>query len=213
MKSLLIVNILAWVIIASTQASYAASVDSASSTDSLSRPASYASGGGDSINWTNDSGTAVQQSKVLMDINRQLMLGAISPAEATELKGQLDRINASESWYKSFNSAVPQDIANSNATKLSQLSAQVLAKKPLSASSVSALNEDIDQLISRGLASNHISSSQAANYYMRLAELESGLQGDLQNGMQGGQSSSTASLLQLKADLTGKGIPLRGVSR
>jgi hypothetical protein len=198
MKSLVLVSIIASLVIASTQASFAASSDSS--------VVSYASGGGDSINWTNNSGTIVQQGKVLMDINRQLMSGAISPSEATELKGQLDRINASEAWYKSFNSAVPQDISTANAAKLSQLSAQVLNKKQLAPTNVSALNQDIDQLINRGLAANHISSSQAANYYMRLAELESGMQGDKQNGAQGGQSTSTASLFQLKADLISKGV-------
>src|SRR5580700_5816115 len=50
------------------------------------------------------------QKQVLIKVNSALTHGTISVAEATDLKGQLDSLGESESWYQTLDKPVPQEV-------------------------------------------------------------------------------------------------------
>ena len=62
---------------------------------------------GHPIDWIHQVGTDELQQSVLMQINAALANGCLSATEASHWKRDLNNINAQESWYKSFDTAVP----------------------------------------------------------------------------------------------------------
>ncbi len=160
----------------------------------------------DSLKSTHQKGTSDLQQKVLMKINQHLVDGWISPAVASQLKSQLNNVNASESWYRSFNEPIPASLIEKNNQALAEMSKAMVSKQKVSVASDNALHEDVDQLISRNLAGNHISSSQAEKYYQRLAEIESNLESAKSNNESSVDQSKAFSktLDQIKSELSGK---------
>jgi hypothetical protein len=171
--------------------------------ESASPSAYYASDAAGSLKTMQQPGTGDLQEKVLMKINQQLAQGSLSPAQASALKTQLNHINATESWYKSFGTAIPKAVLDNNNQSLTEMSASITHKQQISLASENALHEDVDQLISRNLATNHISSSQAEKYYLRLAEIESNLETAKNSGLTAQQTSiMNSSLTQMKSELS-----------
>jgi hypothetical protein len=148
-------------------------------------------------------GTAELQAKTLMQINQELTQGSLSPGEASELKTQLDKVNAGESWYRSFNSPIPAAVTDKSKVQIAAINSALLRKPQAPSVTENALHEDVDQLISRALAGNRISSSQAERYYLRLAEVESNLQSAKSNhGLSADQSIAiNKTIKQMKDEL------------
>lgn len=158
-----------------------------------------------SLRSTHQPGTAALQEKALMKINQQLSQGSLSPAQASELKTKLNNVNATESWYKSFNTPIPASVLVTNKELIAHIDSDLKQKPQTSIATANALHEDVDQLISRKLASNSISSSQAEKYYMRLAEIESTMESAKAAGGLSNEQSRVVKngLTQIKTELTG----------
>jgi len=123
-------------------------------------------------------GTGKLQLQVLIQINQALSRGAITAAEASNLKEQLNGWNDKESWYTSLHEPIPASLVQENTRLLTAMSADLTKEHPLkqAPSSADAIHTKIDELISGALARNKITSSQAERYYSRLAEIESNIE-------------------------------------
>lgn len=155
----------------------------------------------------NEKGTAPLQEKVLMQINEGLVNGSLSIEDASQFKDQLNKLNEKESWYKSLNSPIPSSVTEKSTMLLTELSQKLQQRKPqLLARTDSALHADIDELVSKGLTHDHISSGEAEAYYLRLAQIESSLESSKRNPAPLSDQSSelNKNLHELKSELTHK---------
>ena len=151
-------------------------------------------------------GTGELQDKVLMQINGGLVNGWLSPFEAGQYKNQLNKLNEQESWYKSLNNSIPNALTEKNKILLNEMSRKLQPKPLVSASTKTALHADIDEMISKALARNYISDSQAQSYYLRLAQIESNLESTKLNsvGLSDQAAATNKKLHDLKSELTHK---------
>ena len=161
---------------------------------------------GHPIDWVRQIGTDKQQNDVLMQINSGLVNGSISPAQASQFKDELNKINDKESWYKSFNTAIPANLKQENVSLLNQISSKLKPQATKSAATQVALHGDVDELIGSALAKNHISSGQAESYYLRLAQLESNIESTKNNPATPSSEiiDTNKQLAQLKSELLRK---------
>jgi len=151
------------------------------------------------------SDTSELQDRVLRKINEALSRGSISTVEATNFKEQLNNLNNTESRYRSLNLAIPTEVVQQNTQLLSELSLKLEQRLPIKPeiSGADTLHVEIDDLISRALAQDKITSLQAEKYYSQLAQIESNLE-NLRSDQSRFPSESAALSLKLgslKADL------------
>lgn len=151
-------------------------------------------------------GTGNLQYKVLVQINEALVNGAISSADAADLKRQVDVLSDSESWYKSVSSAIPSSVVEKNTQLLNALSEKIQSQSQPKLQSVprtaNSLHNDIDDLIGHALAHDYITSSQAEKYYLRLAQLESTIENSkIDPSLTKQQETAEQQLAQLKSEL------------
>ena len=131
---------------------------------------------GKAVQFQDQQGTAELQEKLLTKINDGLVNGSLSPAEASQLKIQLNKLNDQEAWYKSFNTEIPSEVILKDTEVLHESIRNLQPKSAVTAHTETALHGDIDELIGKALANNHITSGEAEKYYLRLAQLESNLE-------------------------------------
>jgi hypothetical protein len=164
--------------------------------DSISQP----------IHQPREQGTGKLQGQVLMQINDGLINGWLSPSSASQYKSELNKLNDTESQYTSLNSTIPATLTEKNTAVLNQMAQQIHPRELQSVSTKNALHTDIDELISKALASNHISSGQAEAYYLRLAQAESNLESTKKNsqGASEQKAATDKSLEDLKSELLRK---------
>jgi len=157
------------------------------------------------VNQSNQKGTEELQEKVLMQVNQGLVNGWLSAADAAELKSRLNKLSDNESWYRSMNSAIPASVTATNTRLLNEMSNKLQPKVHQTAGAKNALHSDIDDLIGNKLASNHISSSDAEKYYLRLAQIESNVENSKDNPASSGYDAVVSKeLRQLKSELIRK---------
>jgi hypothetical protein len=154
----------------------------------------------------NQQGTGDLQEKVLMQINEGLFNGSLSASNASQFKNQLNKLNDQESWYKSLNSPIPATLAQKNTVLLNEMMQRLQPKPVESAKTENALHSDIDELVSKALARNHISSGEAEKYYLRLAQIESNIESTKKDPADLGNVSAAThrDLSQLKSELLHK---------
>ena len=115
---------------------------------------------------TNAQDTIILQQQALKKINRALSRGSLTPEEASDFKEQLNDIGAKETWYKSLAFPVPAELIKADIEKIESLNTAVSKNSKLSLNTSQASDDthsDIHKLISRALANNKISNSQAEN--------------------------------------------------
>jgi len=157
------------------------------------------------LNWEDRQGSKELQEKVLMRINQAVVEGTLSAADAAELKSRLNQVSDQESWYKTENTEIPAQVTESNTKVLGELNTKIASVPRLSADAENALHTDIDEMISKALAKNHISSSDAEKYYMRLAQVESNIENARRSQTLSTQwTSLAADLRTLKTELQPK---------
>ncbi len=148
-------------------------------------------------------GTGKLQQQVLIQINDGLINGWLSAAAASQFKSELNKLNDTESQYVSLNSQIPQDLIDRNTLILNEMRRDIYPRTVKSATTTNSMHSDIDELISKALASNHITSGQAESYYLRLAQAESNLESTKEGsaGFSAEREATDKTLQQLKAEL------------
>jgi hypothetical protein len=149
-------------------------------------------------------GTSELQLKVLKEINHDLQAGSLTPEEASDYKGELNKINDSESGYQSVGHLIPMPLVEKNTREIQEIGAKLHRALPLKTSGSNALHYDVDDMIARALAKNKISSSEAERYYLRLAQIESNLESAKNDKASGRYNAAEMdkSLAQLRAELS-----------
>jgi hypothetical protein len=151
------------------------------------------------LNFASQSGTDELQTKVLTKINNGLVQGWLSPAEASQFKTKLNAVNNLESWYKSFNDPIPNALIQHDTALLNELASALQPRVVPSPNVVSGQHTDVQALIDNALAKNQISSNQAQQYFMRLAQIESDLQST--SAVSGQSALANQNLQDLKTEL------------
>jgi hypothetical protein len=158
----------------------------------------------DPLNFSAQHGTSELQLKVLKEINHDLQSGSLTPEEASDYKAELNKINDSESGYQSIGHLIPMPIVERNTIDLQVMGAKLHRATPLKTSGSNALHYDVDDMISRALARNKITSSEAERYYLRLAQIESNMESAKTDKASGADDAAAMakSLAQLRAELS-----------
>jgi len=153
-------------------------------------------------------GTADLQEKVLMEINAGLANGTIAPDDAANLKTRLNTLNRQESWYKSVNKPIPQAVVDTDKVMLVAMEEQLKTKPQVKAEQPSSSNPgvhcQVSESIADALAHNKISSRDAEQYYLRVAERESAAESLKASGNESKEQAAALKddLCRLKAKLT-----------
>jgi hypothetical protein len=156
------------------------------------------------LNFFAQHGTSELQLKVLKEINHDLQAGSLTPEQASDFKGELNKINDSESGYQSVGHLIPMPLVEKNTSEIKAISSKLHRAPPLKTSGSNALHYDVDDMISRALARNKITSSEAETYYLRLAQIESNMESaktDRASGLEDA-AAMDKSLAQLRAELS-----------
>ena len=158
----------------------------------------------DPLNFSAQHGTSELQLKVLKEINHDLQSGSVTPEEASDYKAELNKINDSESGYQSIGHVIPMPLVEKNTRDIQAMSAKLHRATPLKTSGSNALHYDVDDMISRALARNKITSSEAERYYLRLAQIESNMESAKTDKASGADDAlaMAKSLAQLRAELS-----------
>jgi hypothetical protein len=123
-------------------------------------------------------GTGELQEHILGRVNDGVVNGWLTPAQASDLKKDLNRINEHETLYRAQNSEIPasvlaEDEKQLHAVEMKISAAQQGARKSSGGIVQAADHSQVDMLIAKALTNHRISSEEAEKYYLRLAELDS----------------------------------------
>lgn len=122
-------------------------------------------------------GTTELQEHILSRINDGLVSDWLTPAQASEFKKRLNKINDNETWYRAQNDGIPASVLEADEKMLHELEAQIGPTKREGRNVVSVVqgidHSAIDGLVAKALANHRISSEEAEKYYLRLAQLDS----------------------------------------
>ena len=151
-------------------------------------------------------GTADLQEKVLMDINAGLADGTIAPDVAANWKTRLNTLNRQESWYKSVNKPIPPAVVDTDKVMLVAMEQQLQTKPKVKTerSSDPGVHCQVSESIADALAHNKISSRDAEQYYLRVAERESAVESLKASGSESKEQTTAIKneLCSLKAKLS-----------
>jgi len=121
------------------------------------------------------SGTQDLQVKVMVQINNALVNGSLSISDSSKLKERLNKIDARETAYISEGRKLPASVIERDKQDIAAIAADLRPNTRKIITKQLTVSEDVDDLISKALASNHISSKEAEQYYMQLGQIESDL--------------------------------------